>query len=221
MNERSAVISDCWKRVGVQGDGSCPELKQHVHCRNCPVYADAGSHLLSRPLSESYGREWAEHYALTADEREVQRVPALVFRVGAEWLALSPVLFLEVSALRPIHSLPHRRSRAILGLANVRGELQICLSLTELLGLPGETAAKAANSRARLLVGGPNAGKFVFPVDEVQGLHRFVPAEMRPVPATLAQAASSHMRGVFELGERSVGWLDERSLIATCERSLG
>lgn len=213
-------MSDCWKRIGVQGDASCPELKQHVHCRNCPVYAGAGSRVLSRPLSEDYEREWAAHYAQAADERETQGVSVLLFRVGGEWLALSPLLFLEVSEMRPIHSLPHRRSRVMLGLANVRGELQICLSLMELLGLPAarETAASA---RRRLLVGGPRAGKFVFPVDEVQGLHRFDPAEARPVPSTLAQAASCHVRGVFEAGERAVGWLDEASLIAACERSVG
>jgi chemotaxis-related protein WspD len=175
---------------------------------------------LSRPLAEEYGREWAAHYAQAADEREVQRVSVLVFRVGAEWLALSPTLFLEVSGMRPIHSLPHRRSRVVLGLANVRGGLQICVSLAELLGLPAGGEA-SANARRRLLVGGPKAGKFVFPVDEVQGLHRFDPAEARPVPSTLAQAASCHMRGVFEFGERAVGWLDETTLIAACERSVG
>src|SRR4029077_5730556 len=30
------VVDDCWNRIGVRGDASCPELKHHVHCRNCP-----------------------------------------------------------------------------------------------------------------------------------------------------------------------------------------
>lgn len=219
MREEMVEITDCWNRIGVHGDASCSELKQHVHCRNCPVYATAGHRLLSRPPGENYGREWAAHYAQAADQREVERISALVFRVGAEWLALSPVLFLEVSGVRPIHSLPHRRSSVVLGLANVRGALQICLSLAELLGLPA-AGDNSVGTRRRLLVGGPKAGKFVFPVDEVQGLHRFDPAEARPVPSTLAQAASSHMRGVFEFEDRAVGWLDEASLIAACERSV-
>jgi chemotaxis-related protein WspD len=138
--------------------------------------------------------------------------------VGLEWLALPPRIFLEVSAMRPIHSLPHRRSRAVLGLVNVRGELQITLSLAELLSLPA-ASGQTAGAQARLLVGGPAAGRFVFPVDEVQGLHRFSAHEAKPVPATLAQAASRHARGVFVWGERSVGWLDETTLIAACERS--
>ena len=32
-------IDDCWNRIGVHGDKSCPLLDEHVHCRNCAVYA--------------------------------------------------------------------------------------------------------------------------------------------------------------------------------------
>ena len=34
-----AGLNDCWNKIGVRGDGSCPELARHVHCRNCPVYS--------------------------------------------------------------------------------------------------------------------------------------------------------------------------------------
>ncbi len=37
------AIDDCWNRIGVRGDGSCPELKRHIHCRNCPVYSAAAA----------------------------------------------------------------------------------------------------------------------------------------------------------------------------------
>ena len=39
----AASINDCWNRIGVRGDASCPELEQHVHCRNCPVYSAAAA----------------------------------------------------------------------------------------------------------------------------------------------------------------------------------
>ena len=32
---------DCWNKIGVSGDLSCPELNTHIHCRNCPVFAAA------------------------------------------------------------------------------------------------------------------------------------------------------------------------------------
>ena len=40
--------------------------------------------------------------------------------------------------MQAIHSLPHQRSRALLGVANVRGALVACLSLVELLGLDSD-----------------------------------------------------------------------------------
>ncbi len=30
---------DCWNRIGVSGDRSCPELATVVHCHNCPVFS--------------------------------------------------------------------------------------------------------------------------------------------------------------------------------------
>src|SRR5258706_152676 len=32
------AIDACWNRIGVRGDGSCPELARHVHCRHCPAF---------------------------------------------------------------------------------------------------------------------------------------------------------------------------------------
>jgi len=42
----------CWRRIGVSGDRSCPELAQHVHCRNCPVYAGAAQRLPARRVGQ-------------------------------------------------------------------------------------------------------------------------------------------------------------------------
>ncbi len=36
-------VDDCWNRIGVRGDRSCPKLAEHIHCRNCPVHAAAAS----------------------------------------------------------------------------------------------------------------------------------------------------------------------------------
>ena len=47
----AAAVNACWDRIGVQGDASCPELKQHVHCRNCPVYSAGAMQLLDREMA--------------------------------------------------------------------------------------------------------------------------------------------------------------------------
>lgn len=36
-------IDDCWNRIGVRGDGSCPRLAGYIHCRNCPVHDAAAA----------------------------------------------------------------------------------------------------------------------------------------------------------------------------------
>ena len=45
-----AGLNDCWNKIGVRGDGSCPELERHAHCRNCPVYSAAAAQLLDAEL---------------------------------------------------------------------------------------------------------------------------------------------------------------------------
>ena len=79
-------------------------------------------------------------------KRDVKTRSLLMFRLGEEWLGLATRSLVEVAPLQAIHSLPHQRSRALLGVANVRGALVACLSLVELLGLDA-SAAPAAPAR--------------------------------------------------------------------------
>ena len=53
-------VGDCWNRIGVNGDRTCPELEEHVHCRNCPVFAGAARGFFDRRAPEGYLAEWAE-----------------------------------------------------------------------------------------------------------------------------------------------------------------
>ena len=52
----------CWNRIGVRGDRSCPELVQYTHCNNCPVFAAEAvsrlQQLCHRPTPRKAGREW-------------------------------------------------------------------------------------------------------------------------------------------------------------------
>ena len=60
---RPSVDDDCWNRIGVYGDRSCPELSTFVHCRNCPVFAAAARSLLRPPRPEGYLAEWVRWLA--------------------------------------------------------------------------------------------------------------------------------------------------------------
>ena len=56
------AIDDCWNRIGIYGDKSCPVLPEHIHCRNCSVYSAAATRywiaiLLSKSTLSSTPRE--------------------------------------------------------------------------------------------------------------------------------------------------------------------
>jgi len=57
------ATDDCWNRIGVHGDNSCTELRQHIHCRRCPVYATAATALLDRDLPPESIAAWTRHFA--------------------------------------------------------------------------------------------------------------------------------------------------------------
>src|SRR5262245_11267233 len=128
-------MHDCWNRIGVQGDQSCPELVQHVHCRNCPVYAQAAVTLLEKESPPDYIAEWTGYVAMPAGKSDPDRRSILIFRIGTEWLGLPSHIVKEVAEHRAVHSVPHRRRGVLTGLVNIRGELLVCISLAHVLGL--------------------------------------------------------------------------------------
>ena len=208
-------IDDCWNRIGVQGDRSCVRLAEHVHCRNCEVHAEAATRLLDR-------------YALVRQEAEAEQAtvpvssapaggrPLLLFRLGQEWLALATACLVEIAPMQTIHSLPHQRSQALQGVANVRGALVPCLSLTALLQIdPGASAVTGRRCVPRMLTLTTPQGPVVLPVDEVEGIHRLevdVQAnEGRAAPFTAA---------LLQWRERTVRVLDQQQVVAAVNRSL-
>lgn len=223
--EPSRAIDDCWNRIGVRGDMSCPELAEHVHCRNCPVHAAAALDMLDRPPPAGYLAEWSRHFAQgRAVESERQETGSvLVFRLGTEWLALATTSIQEIAELRTIHSLPRRTNGTVLGIANVRGEILVCVSLVGLLGLdtgPDTDSRNARTAHKRLVVAGRNGNRVVMPVDEVHGVLRFETASLGSVPAVLAGSARPFTRGMLNWQERTVGYLDEKLLFDAIDRSL-
>lgn len=220
-----AIVDDCWNRIGVRGDRSCPELETHRHCRNCPVYAAGATTMLDAAPPAGYVDEWTAHVARpkAAAEADARR-SLVVFRIGAEWLALPTSAVTEVANLLPVHSLPHRRGGAVLGLANIRGELLICVSLGDVIGV--ERSAETRHDRRnaiyrRLLVINRDEVRAVCPVDEVLGIHQVRPRDLKDVPSTVAHASSTYSTTLWSLDGRSVGVLDDQLVFYSLKRSLG
>ena len=220
---REIVIDACWNRIGVHGDATCAELAVHVHCRNCPVYSQGALTLLDRARVHDL-EEVARLFA--ADKQELARgaKSAFLFRVGGEWLGIATSAVDEVADLRAIHSLPHRRSGVVLGLANVRGELLVCVSLAQLLGIEAKVEEASPRERRhalkRLLVLRDRGLRLAFPVDEVHGTQRFDEADLKPAPSTVARATASYSRAVLPWEGNAVGLLDDELLFHSLNRNL-
>lgn len=216
-HEDAQAIDDCWNRIGIHGDKSCPLLSEHIHCRNCTVYSTAATRLLDR-------------YALQQDDRvqvsntvesEVKTRSLLMFRLGEEWLGLATRCLVEVAPSQAIHSLPHQRSGALLGVANVRGALVACLSLVELLGLDGiSNVASGTRVMPRMLIIAAHGGPVVVPVDEVDGIHAIDEQILDAASRSGTQASAKYTRGVLQFKGRSLRWLDEEQLLSAVTRSL-
>ncbi|RMQ40038.1 CheW domain protein [Pseudomonas cichorii] len=217
-HDDAQAIDDCWNRIGIHGDRSCPVLPEHIHCRNCAVYSAAATRLLDRYSLQQEHRDQFQGSQLL---RDVQTRSILVFRLGDEWLGLATRSLAEVAPDQPIHSLPHQRSRALLGVANVRGALVACISLVELLGLDSNTViATSGRIVPRMLIIAAEGGPVVVPVDEVDGIHAMEERDLNAASASGTHANARFTRGVLQWKGRSLRLLDEEELLAAINRSL-
>ena len=212
-----APMPECWRLIGVAGDRSCPELEVFIHCRNCPVLAEAARTFFDRGAPAGYLDDWRAILEEPAAAPASDTASVLVFRLGGEWLALPTAVLVEVTPLRTIHRLPHRSGGVLAGIVNIRGQLQLCASLHDLVGIAGgpPMAGDESTGRgtARLLVverpGEETADRWVFRVDEVAGVHRVTKGMLRAVPSTVGHAGGRLSSALFAWQDRTVALLDE------------
>lgn len=205
-------MAECWRVIGIDGDRSCRELVEHLHCQNCPVYTNRGRELFDRPPPDRYRDEWAERLAAFEAAPREETVNLFVFRLGEEWLALDVPWVVEVTTPRRAHRIPHRSNDTLAGMVNIRGELYLTVRLEPLLGLESQ-ASVDVDSQRKLLVLEHTGARWVALVDEVHGVHRFSTAERLGVPATVAQDRTAFACEIYRWGESQVGRLDGARLL--------
>lgn len=214
-------LDDCWNRVGAQGDRSCPELSKHVHCRNCPVYAGAGARLFEREPPAEWLDERTRRLAECEEAVASDLVTVLIFRWGEEWMALDVTELLEVAELRPVHVVPHRIGGLLQGIVNIRGELQLCVSLDRLLSVKRSPPAPAGpRPTERLVVAEHQGQRWAFSVDEVSGVHRLLRSQLTDLPATIRRSSSRLTSGVFDWEDKRVGYLDAERVFPLLEQGV-
>jgi chemotaxis-related protein WspD len=216
---------DCWNRIGVWGDKRprCSKLTTALHCRNCEIFAFAGRGMLDRGVPEGYLDEWSD----VLNKQKTQHVAAyesmLVFRLGDEWIAIPTKFVKEITQMGAIHRLPHRDQNLIKGLANVRGELKICISLGMLLQLKRGAGKKKANTQGiyeRIVVAVHKDTEFVFPVSQVEGLLRYHNSQLENVPATIINAKAAFSLGMLTTPEKHIACLNHDLLFEALDKKL-
>ena len=209
-SENGVGITDCWNTIGVAGDQSCPKLEQHIHCRNCDVYASAARRNLQRPVDASYREEWAAHLRAPQQERSRDDSAALVFRIGREWLALPAAVVDQVAPEATPHKIPHRASAALLGVVNVGGKLYPAISLAALLGIDERDTTKASGRHtfARLVVARWEGQAFALPAADLHGIVRYPGRSLKAPAATINKGLERFLSGVLTHAGMHIGVLD-------------
>jgi chemotaxis-related protein WspD len=222
------------------------------------VFASAARAFFDRPAPEGYLAEWTQWLASSEEQARHQageglaesdrdRIGVLIFRLGPELLAFRTQTIGEVTATRPVHRIPHRSNTILIGLVNLRGQLQLCVSLHGLLGVDapsgpaphpqmnypsqaqgvlvvGEkgrdsTGNSTPGSRLVVLRDRERSETWVFAAEEVLGVHRIPRSQMRNVSSALANPEVSFSQAILSWEGRSVSFLDEQRVFAAL-RSL-
>lgn len=216
------MTNSCWNQIGVWGEQDCPKLTTYIHCHNCPIYASAGRQLLDREAPLEYLNEQTQ---LLAQNKETQRFDTIslgIFRLQEEWFALPVQLFKEVTEPSIIHTLPHRSNNFFLGLTSIKGEINICISLQELLGLEKTRYAPIFSPIVykRMILVEKEGHQWVFGVDEIYGVYKVTRESLQNVPITISKAIGAYTKSVIKWQEKNIAYLDEDLLFYAISKKV-
>ena len=178
--------------------------------------------LLDRPLSENDLEENTRLVAQRVDESRGtdQGVASiLVFRIGAERLALDAEATHRVVPISTVRRVPHRSSETFAGIANVGGALLLVARLGASLGLIAQE-----KSSHFIVIGGAGA-RWAFAVDAIEGVRRVRRSELVSPPATVRHAVDGCAQSVYcdrsvEGNDSLITLLDGAKVCALLARSI-
>lgn len=210
------VMDECWRIIGVDGDRSCVELKEAIHCRSCPIFAEQAAQLFERTASPDYVEQWSAALGAPKETEGQGSESAVVFRLGNEWLGLPTRAAAFVASSVSVRRLPQRSGAIFTGLCVVLGEMTLAVSLRGLLGL----GASPTRGGSRWIAMGEATERWVFDVDELLGVIRFAPSSLVKTPTEALSSVVSFLDGVVRTPERDVGLLAPALLDQAFLRSL-
>jgi chemotaxis-related protein WspD len=218
QDSQRAAFDACWRRIGVGGDGSCPELANHVHCRNCPTFAQAATQLFERPPGDLALQTGMAGLSSLEARRQIERErrarrSLLVFALGEESFGLDQQWVAEIAPVKPATRIAHRAGGLLEGLVNVRGELHLRISLERLLRIEAHVVGAKTSVRrgiARLVIvrraqtqgGGIGAHAqacWTFAASHVQGVEHAAADDIEPPPAAMPEPWEGLVEGLVRL----------------------
>ncbi|MBU4153210.1 MAG: chemotaxis protein CheW [Proteobacteria bacterium] len=216
-------IDDCWNQIGVfsKEQSRCERLAELAHCLNCDQYTSTGRLLLNRPLPDDYRRELSEHLSHPIIKQAKRTQSAFIFRAGDEWLGVTSTMIKEVVDMGPIHSIPHKSSRIFRGIVNIRGRLELCVSIGGVLRIEPGTRQQGTPAPERLIVAAKDGQSIVFPVSEVMGPVLYDASILKPLPITVSGSKAVYTKGILNINDQEVGMLDDAMLFRILTRNLG
>lgn len=196
-------------------------LRDVIHCHNCSKYAVAGRTLLDREIPDESIAEWQASYQLEKAATVQSSESIITFKLGKEWLAIPVKVLDEITHIKPIHTIPHQKSRAVKGLVNIRGILTICFDLGILLNITNaKNCENQHNANRRLLIINAHSKKYAILVNEATHTSRYTPENLSQTPATLKKDSSNIITGVLQQGNKKVAIIDPELMFAKMEHHL-
>ena len=188
------------------------------------LFASPAAQLLDREVPESYVRQWTDIVAAEQEVVETNFKSVLIFRIGSEWLSLPTSVIKEIGQRSAVHRLPHRSGGIVRGIVSVRGEVLVCVALEALLGLEETRREAPSGSQAekeRLVVCEVDGDRLAFVAKAVHGVYRYLPRNLRDIPATVARSAATFTIGILPWkADQTVGCLDPELVFYALNKGL-
>jgi len=210
----------CWKDVGVWGLSTCEKLDKYIHCRHCPEYSKAGRQLLNRPIEKESITEWTAQFSKEKVETQGASLSVVIFKIENEWLAIRTEYFQEIQEWRPFHSIPFRTNRFFKGIININGELLLCVSASELLGIEKSSDNSSDLNKKRLIILKNEQLRYVIEADEFIGVVSISQNELQKTPSTISKSPKSLSVRLFNFKKLQIGLLDQEKLFNTIDEEL-
>lgn len=169
--------------------------------------------LFDRAIPDDYIDEWTKRVAMPKVQKAADSKSVLIVRIAAEWFGLDSIFIDELTDIARIHRVPHRRNGIVTGIINVRGQLVICVSLSQLLQLgdhesPYRRLVVVKNEQVRLGI----------PVHEVFGTYRYEAHHVQEIGSP--RSDGRYTSGIIEVSDKRVACLDTAALMAALRNSI-